>query len=163
MVNQMRKRFMVEVLNKDGLGATVDPVKPRYTHVLILGGINDITSDETALRTNDKIEVDLSAMYRMAREAGMKVIAVTLPPWGGFKSWYNPRRGESTRRLNAWIQARLESGEVDHVFDVYPLLSCGDPEKLCEGYGWPDQVHWSKEGHRVVGEALHEQLFSDCE
>lgn len=160
MVNQMRSRFARDVLG-DPPDAK-DP-KPSYTHVIILGGINDICSDESALRTNDKIKRDLSAMYRSAREAGMKVIAVTLPPWGGFDRYYNPRRAASTRDMNAWLKARGPAGEVDAVFDVYPLMSCGDSEMLCEKYGWPDKVHWNAEGHRVAGAAMHEALFSDCQ
>ncbi|MCA9623159.1 MAG: SGNH/GDSL hydrolase family protein, partial [Myxococcales bacterium] len=159
MVNQMRKRFA-----RDILGEPPDPEhpKPAYTHLLVLGGINDICSDESALRTNDKIKADLSAMYAAGKAEGMTVIAVTLPPWGGFTRYYNPRRAESTRDMNRWLLGRAEAGEVDRVFDVHPLLSCGDPELLCDDYGWPDKVHWSKEGHRVVADAMHAALFQDC-
>ena len=101
-------------------------------------------------------------MYQAAKTAELGVIAVTLPPWGGFKRYYNPRRAESTRLMNEWLRGRVEAGEADQLFDVHPLLSCGDPELLCEDYGWSDQVHWNKEGHRVVGEAMHRALFSDC-
>lgn len=160
MVNQMRSRFARDVL--DDPPDPKEP-KPKYTHVLILGGINDICSDESALRTNDKIKRDLSAMYASARGAGMHVIAVTLPPWGGFERYYNPRRAASTDDMNRWLRARVAAGEVDAVFDVHPLLSCGDAEMLCEKYGWPDEVHWSTAGHRVVGEALQETLFADCQ
>jgi len=160
MVNQMRARFA-----RDVLGEPPDPKhpKPDYTHVIILGGINDICSDETALRTNDKIKRDLSAMYAQAHGAGMKVIAVTLPPWAGFDRYYNPRRAASTADMNTWLKGRKAAGEVDAVFDVYPLMSCGEPEFLCDEYGWPDHVHWNKEGHRVAGEAMHEAIFADCE
>ena len=160
MVNQMRSRF-----GRDVLGDPPDPkkAKPKYTHVLILGGINDICSDESALRTNDKIKRDLTAMYRAAHDAGMKVFAVTLPPWGGFDRYYNPRRAASTMDMNAWLAARAPAGDVDAVFDVFPIMSCGEPEMLCEKYGWPDKVHWNAEGHRIAGEAMHEALFSDCE
>jgi hypothetical protein len=65
--------------------------------------------------------------------------------------------------MNRWLRARATEGEVDAVFDVHPLMSCGDPEMLCEKYGWPDKVHWNKAGHQVVGEAMHAALFSDCE
>ncbi len=160
MVNQMRKRFA-----RDVLGAkprNTNKAKPVYSHVLVLGGINDICSDRTALRSNDKIERDLAAMYRMARAKGLAVVALTVPPWGGFKRYYNPRRAASTQRLNRWIRARRKAAEVDALLDVYPLLSCGDPELLCPRYGWPDKVHWNKAGHRVVGEALHRQIFADC-
>ena len=100
MVNQMRKRFA-----RDVLGQPADPKapKPRYTHVILLGGINDICSDQTAHRTNDKIEADLEAMVNLAHGHGIAVVALTLPPWGGFKRYYNARRGASTLRINRWI------------------------------------------------------------
>ncbi len=160
MVNQMRKRFA-----RDVLGQPADPKapKPRYTHVILLGGINDICSDQTAHRTNDKIEADLEAMVNLAHGHGIAVVALTLPPWGGFKRYYNARRGASTLRINRWIRRQgPPAGKVEAVVDVYPLLSCGEPDKLCERYGWPDQVHWSKAGHQVVGKALHRQVFADC-
>jgi lysophospholipase L1-like esterase len=160
MVNQMRRRFARDVLG-DPPDAE-EPPKPKYTHLVLLGGINDICSDESAGRTNDKIKDDLSAMYGMAREHGMKVLALTLPPWGGFKKYYNPRRAASTFEINGWIRQQLDDGVVDGMLDVFPLLSCGEPEFLCETYGMRDRVHWSKKGHQVVGEALHAALFADC-
>lgn len=159
MVNQMRKRLSRDVLGKP---ADKDHPKPRYSHLLVLGGINDICSDRTAHRSNSKIMRDLSAMYRAAREHGIRVVALTLPPWGGFTRFYNRRRAASTFALNRWILAQQGAGKVDAVLDVFPLLSCGDRELLCPEYGWPDKVHWSKAGHEVVGKALHAQVFANC-
>ena len=160
MVNQMHERFARDIL---GEPPDADHPKPSYSHLIVLGGINDICSDESANRTNDKIEADLAAMYAKAHEAGLKVVAITLPPWGGFTRYYNPRRATSTQVINRWIAEQKSLGAVDALLDVYPLLSCGDPELLCERYGWPDKVHWNAAGHEVVGRALHEQIFSDCE
>jgi lysophospholipase L1-like esterase len=160
MVNQMRKRFARDLFG-EGADEQGD-AKPRYTHLLLLGGINDICSDETAKRTNDKIKADLAWMYASARDRGVAVVALTLPPWGGFARYYNRRRATSTFELNHWIKLQLDDGKVDAVVDIFPQLSCGDPEMLCEPYGWPDRVHWSKKGHEVVGKILHAQLFSDC-
>jgi lysophospholipase L1-like esterase len=160
MLNQMRKRFA-----RDVLGEPPDPKnkKPRYTHLIMLGGINDICSDESATRTNDKIQADFSAMFDAARTRDIRIVALTLPPWAGFTRYYNKRRGASTLALNAWLKEEHEQHKVDALLDIYPMLSCGDPEFLCPRYGWPDQVHWSKEGHLVVGKALYQHVFSDCE
>jgi lysophospholipase L1-like esterase len=160
MVNQMRRRFEHDVL---GEPPDPDEPKPRYSHLLVLGGINDICSDESAHRTPPKIRADLAWMYRAARARGIAVVALTMPPWGGFKRYYNARREASTLAINEWIRDSARAGVIDAVVDIFPLLSCGRPMHLCDRYGWPDQVHWSAEGHRVVGEALHRSLFADCE
>lgn len=160
MVNQMRKRFLRDLFGERE-GAPTE-ARPKYTHLIVLGGINDICSDESARRTNDKIQADLGWMYQTARERGLQVVALTLPPWAGFKRFYNSRRARSTFEMNEWIRAQRDGHRVDALLDVYPLLSCGDPEHLCDEYGWPDKVHWSRAGHRVVGEALHRSVFASC-
>jgi lysophospholipase L1-like esterase len=158
MVNQMRARFARDVLN-----TPVTPGKPSYSHVLVFGGVNDIGSDETALRTNDKITADLALMYQAAHQAGMQVVALTIAPWGGFKKYYNPRRAASTRKVNEWIKTQVQQGAVDEVIDTGPLLSCGEPEHLCAPHAQRDGLHLSADGHRKLAAALAEQVFKDCE
>ena len=149
MVNQMRKRFARDVLGQG------------FSHVLILGGVNDLYSDQTAGRTVAKIESDLSAMYAAARAQGLQVIALTVAPWGGFKH-HTPARAATTRELNTWIIAQKAAGKVDAVLDMGPVLSCGDPERLCEGLGLKDGLHWTSAGHDRVAQALREQVFTGC-
>ncbi|MCA9630445.1 MAG: hypothetical protein KC766_22395, partial [Myxococcales bacterium] len=67
MVNQMRRRFDADVLARG---------KPRYTHLIVFGGVNDVYSDKTAGRTPKKIERDLSYMYERGQKAGMQVVAL---------------------------------------------------------------------------------------
>lgn len=155
MVNQMRKRFARDVLGEG------DKDKPRYTHVLVLGGIGDILSNETAGRTAKKIEEDLAAMYTMAKERGIEVVAMTLPPWGG-ASAYNDVRHAMTVEVNRWISGRTRDDGVARVVDIYPLLSCGDAAHLCKDYGWPDKLHWNAKGHEVVGKAILASVMADC-
>lgn len=158
MVNQMRARFA-----RDILGDPPDASKPKYTHVIVFGGVNDICSDETAKRTNDKIKADLSAMYDTAHRAGIQVVAITIAPWGGFKKYFNPRRSASTLTVNQWIQSQAQQGGVDFVVDSGRSLTCGDPERLCKPDAQKDGLHLSGPGHRKLGEALFDQVFKDCE
>ncbi len=152
MVSQMRKRFARDVL---GEGQS----EPRsYTHVIVLGGIADIGSNETANRTLPKIQADLSEMYRLAQEAGLEVVALTIPPWGSYHT-YNDERHSMMLAMNAWLLAKPKN--VEQVVDVYPLLVCGQRE-LCEKYA-ADTIHWNAKAHNLVGEVLHKQVFSDCE
>ncbi len=153
MVNQMRKRFARVLFAKS---------EPAYTHILVMGGVNDLYSDQTAHRTPAKIESDLTTMYQTAREHEAKVIAVTVAPWGGFSRYWTAKRQGDTDTLNEWIRAQPASGKVDHVIDAATILQ-GDPrEKLCEGCAMKDGLHWTKAGHDKLGEALFQQIFSDC-
>ena len=155
MVNQMRKRFDAEVAQSP----------KQYTHLIVFGGVNDLYSDLTAFRTPAKIERDLDYMYEWGHDHGVQVIALTVAPWGGFKRYFNPSRAAATREVNAWIRAQPEKGTVSHVVDAYALLSCGDPESLCDRFFVPfkDGIHFGPEGHQVLGEALFRSAFSDCD
>jgi lysophospholipase L1-like esterase len=161
MVNQMRRRFAPEVF---GDAPDAAPRPGAYTHVIVFGGVNDLLSDKTAGRTPPKITKDLTAIYATAREHGARVVAITVAPWGGHPD-YNPSRGEATREVNRFIGEQLAAGTVDHVVDSVPLLSCGNPERVCARYGGPfkDGLHFGAEGHKALGEALHRDVFADCE
>jgi len=161
MVNQMRRRFERDVL---GAPAQENANRPAYTHVIVFGGVNDLYSDKTALRTVSLIEKDLSTMYAAARQRGSRVVAITVAPWGGFSKYYNGDRAETTRKLNAWILGRKEAGEVDHVIDAHALLLCGPLGKLCPEYAEPfrDGLHFGPKGHEKLGEALYREAFADC-
>jgi len=67
--------------------------------------------------------------------------------------------------VNAWIREQPGRGHVDQVVDAYALLSCGDPESLCERFVQPfkDGIHFGRAGHELLGQALYQQAFSDCE
>ena len=160
MVNQMRRRFARDVLGR-GLKKGA---KPAYTDVIIFGGVNDMYSDLTAKRTPSKIERDLKRMYDMAHAHHIRVIAVTVSPWGGFHRYYNQRRGCATLRVNAWIRSRKSVGLVDVVVDSYPLLSCGDPERLCDAFVKPfnDGLHFGPPAHEKLGAKMYAAAFRDC-
>ena len=163
MVNQMRARFERELV------ALGEPL----THVILFGGVNDLYSDLTAGRTPGKIQADLGAMYAMARARGASVVAVTVAPWAGFKRYFNPGRGVATLQVNRWITEQRADKTVDHVVDAYTLLACsagGAPDHssaagafLCKQYARKDGLHLSEAGYRRLGEALHRQVFADCE
>lgn len=152
MVNQMRARFARDVLGEGG-----DGTRPRYSHVIVLGGIADVGSNETAGRTVAKIQGDLGAMYRMAHDRGAVVIALTIPPWGKYTT-YDDEKHRMMLEMNAWLRGVPEP--VDHVVDVFPKLVC-DGRDLCAQYV-SDAIHWNKKAHELVGAMLFEQLFSDC-
>ncbi len=155
MVNQMRRRFEREVLPR---------LPSQATDLVVFGGVNDLYSDETALRSLPKIQADLSAIYRAGRARGLRVIAIEVTPWGGFSRYYTQRRGENTRRLNAWLHEQRAAGAVDVVVPANALLACGDPERLCADYEPPfhDGLHFGKRGHERLSSALLELAFPHC-
>ncbi len=155
MVNQMRRRLERDVFTAGG---------PEYSHLIVFGGVNDLYSDLTAGRVPAKIERDLSWIFARARQGGVRLVALTVAPWGGFKRYFNPRRHAATLELNGWIKAQAAAGRVEHVVDAYALLSCGEGHLLCPSLAQPfkDGLHFGPLGHRRLGEALLEQVFSGC-
>lgn len=136
--------------------------KPPYTHVVLLGGVNDLSGGVVDDARLAKTKEHLGWMYKTARERGVSVVALTVPPWGGV-------RGEHDRAvtadINGWIKEQGTRGAVDHVVDVHPLLACGPNESLCEPLRRVprDPIHWGEEGHALVADALFRGVFSDCE
>jgi lysophospholipase L1-like esterase len=154
MVNQMLR----------GLREHFTAPQPRYTTVVVFGGVNDLYSDQTAKRTNDRIQRDLSAIYQLARAHSDRVVAITVAPWGGFRKWYTAQRGHNTQLLNQWIVQGVGRGELSTAVESGPLLSCGDPEQLCPEYMPPfrDGLHFGPKGHHRLGAALLKAVQGDC-
>jgi lysophospholipase L1-like esterase len=156
--DHMRWRFAHDVL---GQGSR-RPAR-RYSHVIVLGGINDVLSASVRQAPIARTQRNLQTMYRLGRTHGLGVIAVTLPPWGKLEG-VSDARAEATDALNRWIVERAEQGEVDFAVDIRPALTCGDERELCRAKRrFPsDLVHWNDAGHRAVAELLHRQVFADC-
>jgi lysophospholipase L1-like esterase len=156
MVNQMRRRFADDLFG---------PGKPAYTHVIVFGGVNDLYSDRTAGRTPALIEADLTGMYEEAHRHGVKVVALTVAPWGGFTRYFNASRGAATSEVNRWIMGQRDAGAIEAAIDAYALLSCGDATMLCPRFTAPfnDGLHFGAEGHARIAEALLAQVFASCE
>lgn len=155
MVNQIRRRFEAEVLPS---------LSRDHTDLVVWGGVNDLYSDESAGRTVEKVVADLTRIYRAGKARGMRVVALTVAPWGGFKRYYNERRGRATDQLNAWIRQQTQSGLIDVVVDASVVLACGDPERLCARYEQPfhDGLHFGPLGHRELGQRFMAQAFASC-
>lgn len=158
MVNQMRRRLEQEVLP--------DPPDawPRYTHLVVFGGVNDVLSDQTAKRTPRLVARDLRAIFERAHARGLRAIAITMSPWGGFTKEWNPSRHAATLEINAWLRDQGRVGGVDHVVDAWALLSCGVETHLCADYVRPmrDGLHFGPSAHEKLGRALHQAAFADC-
>ncbi len=154
MVSQMKTRLVRDVFGE----GEDDALRPTYSHLIVLGGIADVGSNETANRTVEKIQRDLLAMYRVAHDKGVTVVALTIPPWGAYYT-YNDERHQMMLSMNTWLRAGPE--HVSHVVDIFPKLVCEERE-LCTKYA-SDKIHWNRAAHDLVGELLLKQVFADCE
>jgi hypothetical protein len=156
--DHMRWRFAHDVL---GHASRRPP--PRYTHVIVLGGVNDVLSASIHHAPIGRTQRNLSYMYRLAQRHGIETIAVTIPPWGRLAGVADARV-KATDALNRWIVERAGQGDVKFAVDVSPALACGDSRELCPTkrrfHG--DLVHWNRAGHRAVADLLHRQVFADC-
>lgn len=145
---QMLKRFEREV------------VGGGYKKVVILAGVNNLTSDWTP----EKVERDLKKMYEMARAADIKVVACTLPPWGKFIENYPYKkfaveRGLTaekmqtrTNELNNWIRSQ-EGGLVDKVVDLYKYMG-DESDSTRLKYDSGDGLHPGKKGAKLMAEII---------
>jgi len=160
MASMMRTRFLRDVFGEDPAGNKTSE-RPAWTHVIILGGLGDVLSNLTAKKSAKSIQRDIGWMVSETHERHAKALVLTLPPWAGAQQ-YDTVRGQMAVEVNAWIAA--ESGKsIDATFDTRAVLSCGQPEKLCDGLAFMDGLHWSRAGQTKLGEALAAGPFADCE
>ncbi len=159
----MRWRFMHDVF---GVGARRKP--PAYTHLIVLGGVNDLSAGSVGMSRTTRIRANLSYMYAAAALRGVEVIALTVPPWGLLRG-VPDARVNATLELNRWITTRPAAGEVAFALDIGPLLRCPEDTDeassvLCAPYRRfsDDLIHWNAAGHRRVAELLKQRVFADC-
>lgn len=153
----MRARFAADIFG----GGRKEP-KTEYTHVIVLGGVNDLFGGTVGTERLARIEAQLGAMYREAHQHGIAVIALTVTPWGHTGSAHDRA---VTATLNGWILDQAKQGSVEHAVDLSPLLVCGRTDTLCVPFRktYDDQVHWNDLGHERVADAIHRVAFADCE
>lgn len=83
---------------------TTDVVAENPAYVIILGGVNDISS-AVALAT---IEANLQSMYEMALQNGIMPVACTLLPWNNGTT----TQKDTLDQLNAWIRAYARDNQI---------------------------------------------------
>lgn len=131
----MRSRIQTEVL----------ATSPAY--MVLMGGINDIMADVPIMTIVD----NLSTMYAAAQAAGVRVVAVTVIPFGAAPQWSATRQTE-LELLNAWIRT---ASHVDYVVDAYKAMGdARQPTRLATAYDRGDGLHCSGPGYAALGQAI---------
>ncbi len=133
---------------------------PGVTHLIVLGGINDIgmahrDKDPDPPGAEDIID-GYAQLIARARDRGIKVIGATILPYKG--AAYYSEAGDAVRQqVNHWIRT---SGSFDAVIEFDRLMRDPvDPLQMKAGSHNGDFLHPSDAGYRAMGEAIDLGLF----
>lgn len=125
-----------------------------YSQVIVFAGVNNIYNPK-------KVIVDLQKIYNLIKRYSnysVKVIAVTLSPWGGYKTW-TPQKQRYTEMVNRFILSKPTG--VDKAVNIYDVLK--DPQKpwqLCAEYHFPgDKLHPRGMGQEMIGLAIYKIAY----
>jgi lysophospholipase L1-like esterase len=122
----------------------IDPGDAAY--VIIWGGTVDIVQSMSAEWT----EINLQAMYSMAHNAGIKVVAVTITPLNS-ESEANKIK---ILAINSWIQNTAI--DVDFVADAYTAIDDpANPGNILPAYDSGDHAHLSDAGYARVAVTIY--------
>jgi lysophospholipase L1-like esterase len=141
--------------------------QPGVRWAILLEGINDLG---TFTQEAPKSPAEHQALVRRmiaacaqmaarARAGGVRLIAGTIMPFGGFAYYHPDAANEADRQaVNAWIRA---PGHFDAVIDFDALMrDPAHPDRLRPDYDSGDHLHPSEAGYRAMGEAVPLALFS---
>jgi lysophospholipase L1-like esterase len=119
--------------------------------LIVMGGTNDIALGykETVIKAN------LQAIYRTAKMAGLRVVAVTIPPGRGSRNWKDEKQVVQ-EKVNAWILG--QSSFVDYRVDAYHLLKEPDGDALLPAYDGGDHVHLSGDASIALADAIFQSV-----
>ncbi len=113
-------------------------------YVVIMGGINDLSANKAA----STIRNNLTQMYSKAKSKGIPVIAITLLPWKGYRTWTEAKQ-TTQEGINNWIKS---SPLVSSVLDGYALFDNGSDEIIAEYNS--GKLHLTNSGYEVLANAV---------
>jgi lysophospholipase L1-like esterase len=144
-----------EIINMGSSGETTADMLDRFesdvidnsdaAYVIIWGGTNDIRSF-----SEEETEMNLQAMYSMAHNAEIKVVAITITP----QNDETDVNKEKLLAINSWIHNKAIN--VDYVADAYIVVEDPDnPGNILPMYDSGDHVHLSDLGYAVVAATIY--------
>jgi len=121
----------------------------RPTDLVVLGGVNDAASGRSAAHAIE----GLKRVYAAAKAAGVRVVGVTITPWGAYRRT-NARQQAVSAAVNRWV---LNEAPVDAAVDTSVL---GDADgRLLSRYDSGDHLHLNAAGQRALGRQIYEAAF----
>ncbi|MBN1544068.1 peptidoglycan DD-metalloendopeptidase family protein [Candidatus Woesearchaeota archaeon] len=131
----------------DVLGSSFNP-----DTIIIMGGTNNVGSPASGIISS------LRQMYTQAKDAGKRVVAVTIPPYKSAAGNRRPEELETIRALNAWILSADNPADIK--VDIYSqLVSPGTDDVNPTYFGSdPNSYHVNGAGKRRMAEIIHAEL-----
>lgn len=130
---------------------------PEATHVLIMGGVNDI-AHRPDRPTADQITEGLFALARRARERGLRPVLGTITPF--MASAYESFRAEDNEDVRRTVNDALTGQQDWPVADFAARLADpDDPTRLAPAYDSGDGVHPGDAGARALADAVDLDLL----
>ena len=130
-----------------------------FTDILILGGVNDIYIG----RSITQIKNNLSAIYRGAKEGGMRVIGMTVNPTKTYTNrrnpdiHYRPEHQPLIDELDSWI---MSNPDIDVKVDIYSTLEDpANPDATNPRYLSADTLHPNAAGYELIASTISERAF----
>ncbi|GAA2196195.1 SGNH/GDSL hydrolase family protein [Streptomyces bangladeshensis] len=122
--------------------------------LVVFEGINDIKGTPAAHDTDAFADAYRTLVAR-AHARGIRVVGVTLTPYGGYPAW--TAAGEDVRqRVNAFIRT---GGAFDAVADADAAVrDPADPRRIRAAYDPGDHLHFNDAGMAAVADTVHRAL-----
>ncbi len=122
-----------------------------YSHLVVLGGINNILPSVALKRS-------LTQIYDKGKTDGLRVIAVTIGPAEGWGSW-TPNWQVSITEVNNWMKAQ-RGGNVDLVVDWNAVARREDNASILkDSYDSGDHLHPNPKGQERLAIEITRTAF----
>ncbi len=143
--------YAVEGATTEDMLAQVSSISPTVRTLIILGGTNDIANGIDVT----EVENNLEAIYQLATDQGITVIAVTLPPYNKASE---ADKNDKIKQVNEWIKNQ-EGYNVAQVIDSYNLLLGVEPCMHPTYGGSCDNVHPNAKGYQAMSDKVLSEAF----
>lgn len=132
-------RRMLEAVRQANLG--------NYGVVVVEGHVNDREA------TAEWTKANLREIFRMARDAGARVVAVGITPWAGYRTW-TPAAGMNRLEVERWLRSGAD-GLIDQHVNLYAVMGQpGQPDRLDPGLDSGDHLHPNSSGQGTIASLL---------
>jgi lysophospholipase L1-like esterase len=148
-----------DVINQGINGQRSDQIRARFEEdvvakrpalVVIIAGVNDVYQG----RDVEHVKTELMAMYKRAKEAGIKVVAGSIIPYNTATADQNARMDA----INEWIETQpATDGNVRFVDTRAAVAAPDNPDRLVSS---PEGLHPDAAGYQKMAEAI-ERVIRD--